>query len=137
MEFNQVLINIRKPKYTIGKRVGRPCDDKIHSGKGKKFYIEELKKWFCDNCFQKYIKINQNLKIDDVISHTAYSQSLSSNIVFYKTKKQNPLFAFEDGIQKIGESTFSCDNEYKKIKDRKIKTIMKFGGTFIDVTVFI
>ena len=81
MEFNQILINIRKPKYTIGKRVRRrPWDDKIHSGKGKKFYIEELKKWFCDNCFQKYIKINQNLKIDDVISHTAYSQSLSSNI---------------------------------------------------------
>ena len=54
--------------------------------------------------------------------------------MFYKTKKQNPLFAFEEGMKKIGECKISIDKEYKNIKDREIKTIMKFGGTFIDVT---
>ena len=127
-------INIRKAKYTIGKGIGVPWNDKLHSGKGKKFYIEELKEWYCDNCFEKFIEINQNLKIDEVISHTAYSSGIFLKISFYKTKKQNPLFTSEEGIKKIGECTFYFDNEYKKIKDREIKTIMKFGGTFIDVT---
>ena len=127
-------INIRKAKYTIGRGIGVPWDDKLHLGKGKKVYIEELKEWYCNNCFDKFIEINQNLKIDEVISHTAYSKGFSSKISFYKTKKQNPLFIFEEGIKKIGECTLSFDNEYKTIKDREIKTIMKFGGTFIDVT---
>lgn len=37
-------------------------------------------------------------------------------------------------MKKIGECKISIDKEYKNIKDREIKTIMKFGGTFIDVT---
>jgi hypothetical protein len=127
-------INIRKAKYTIGKGIGVPWNDELHSGKGKKIYIKEFKKWFCNNCFKKYIEINQNLKIDEVISHTDYSLDFYSEISFYKTKKQNPIFTFEEGIKKIGECKFYIDNEYKKINDREIKTIMKFGGTFIDVT---
>ena len=127
-------INIRKAKYTIGKGIGVPWVDKLHLGKGKKIYVEELKEWYCSNCFEKFIEINQNLKIDEVISHTAYSRGLFLKISFYKTKKQNPLYTFEEGIKKIGECTFSFDNEYKKLKDREIKTMMKFGGTFIDVT---
>ena len=127
-------INIRKANYTIGKGIGVPWVDKLHLGKGKKIYVEELKEWYCSNCFEKFIEINQNLKIDEVISHTAYSRGLFLKISFYKTKKQNPLYTFEEGIKKIGECTFSFDNEYKKLKDREIKTMMKFGGTFIDVT---
>jgi hypothetical protein len=53
---------------------------------------------------------------------------------FYKTKKQNPTFAFEEGIIKIGECRIEIGKEYEKYQERKIRTIMKFGGTFIDVT---
>ena len=35
---------------------------------------------------------------------------------------------------KIGVCRIDIDKEYESFKDRKIKTIMKFGGTFIDVT---
>jgi hypothetical protein len=53
---------------------------------------------------------------------------------FYKTKKINPIFTNEEGIIKIGECRLEIDKEYDSYKDRKIRTIMKFGGTFIDVT---
>ena len=127
-------INIRKAKYTIGKGIGIPWDDKLHSEKGKKIYVKELKEWYCNNCFEKFIEINQNLKYEEIISHTAYSRSFYLTIFFYKTKKQNPLFTDEEGIKKIGECRIILDKEYKNIKDREIKTTMKFGGTFIDVT---
>ena len=53
---------------------------------------------------------------------------------FFKTKKKNPIFSFEDGIIKIGSCRIEFSDEYKSLEDREIKTIMKFGGTFIDVT---
>ena len=127
-------ISIRKAKYTIGKGIGVPWDDKLHSGKGEKIFIKELNGWYCDNCFEKFIKINQNIKYEEEISQRAYSRGFETKIVFYKTKKQNPLLTFEEGMKKIGECKISIDKEYKNIKDREIKTIMKFGGTFIDVT---
>ena len=53
---------------------------------------------------------------------------------FYKTKKINPIFIFEEGIIKIGQCRLDIGEEYENLEDRKIKTLMKFGGTFIDVT---
>ena len=53
---------------------------------------------------------------------------------FYKTKKQNPTFIFEEGMIKIGECLLDVGIEYENYEERRIKTIMKFGGTFIDIT---
>ena len=53
---------------------------------------------------------------------------------FFKTKKTNPIFTFEEGITKIGEFILNAGKNHGNLEDRKIKTIMKFGGTFIDVT---
>ena len=127
-------ISIRKAKYTIGKGIGVPWDNKLHSGKSEKIFIKELNGWYCHDCFEKFIETNQNIKYEEEISQRAYSRGFETKIVFYKTKKQNPLFTFEEGMKKIGECKISIDKEYKNIMDREIKTIMKFGGTFIDVT---
>ena len=53
---------------------------------------------------------------------------------FYKTKNPNPNFIIEAGMVKIGECRIDIGKKYESYKERKIKTIMKFGGTFIDVT---
>ena len=55
-------INMRKAKYTIGDEVNYPWDDKMHSGKGEKFFNEDMNEWYCKKCFCKFIEINQNLK---------------------------------------------------------------------------
>ena len=131
-------INIRKAKYTIGKKMNYLWDDKIHSEKGKKYFNEEKKKWFCKNCFDKFIEINQSIKYEDEISHISSISSHSKNksgvtMSFFKTIKPNPIFVNEEGIIKIGELRIDIGKEYENFKERKIKTIMKFGGTFIDV----
>jgi hypothetical protein len=52
---------------------------------------------------------------------------------FYKTEKKNPIFINEEGIYKIGECKLDLEKEIENYEDRYVKTIMKFGGTFIDV----
>ena len=130
-------INMRKAKYTIGMELNVPWDDKIHSEKGTKFYDEERQNWYCKKCFVKFIEINQNLKYGEKISQFSTPQDKEQTFVisqFYKTKKPNPVFIFEEGIIKIGEFELEFGNLYDKLEDREIETIMKFGGTFIEVT---
>ena len=131
-------INVRKAKYTIGKKLNLEWKEEKHSEKGKKYFNEEKQKWFCKDCFLKFIEINQSLKYKEEISHLSSIPSSNkknaTTMEFYKTKKQNPTFAFEEGIIKIGECRIEIGKEYEKYQDRKIRTIMKFGGTFIDVT---
>ena len=93
----------------------------------------------CKVRFDKFIEINQNLKYEEEIAHISSIPSInkhknSCKMEFYKTKNPNPTFAFEEGMVKIGECRIDIGKEYESYKDRKIKTIMKFGGTFIDVT---
>jgi hypothetical protein len=130
-------ISIRKAKYTIGKKINDFWDDKKHSERGTKYFNEETRKWMCEDCFEKFIEINQNLQYEQEIISSSYPLIKSQTAVtmfFYKTEKPNPIFIFEKGITKIGELRLVFGKEYEKYEDREIKTIMKFGGTFIDVT---
>ena len=130
-------INVRKSKYTIGKIVSSEWNDKKHSEKGQKYLNKETNKWFCKNCFDKFIEINQSIKYEEKISHISYipyKKQKQLKMKFYKTKKQNPTFIFEEGMIKIGECLLDVGIEYENYEERKIKTIMKFGGTFIDIT---
>ena len=132
-------INIRKAKYTIGKKINLDWDESKHAAKGIKIFNEEKQKYFCKDCFVKFIEINQNLKYEQEISHISSISSTGKRkdritMHFYKTKNPNPIFISEDGMIKIGECRLDIGKEYENYKDRKIKTTMKFGGTFIDVT---
>ena len=127
-------ISIRKAKYTIGQGINDYWDDSKHLASGFKFFSPEANGWFCSNCFLKYIEINQNLSYEDEIIRTNFSPTFNSCMAFFKTKKINPTYVTEEGIVKIGEFQLEIDKEYTNYFDREIKIIMKFGGTFIDVT---
>ena len=88
------------------------------------------------DCFDKFIEINQDLKYEETISHQSYIKKNcnSFTMTFYKTKKTNPIFTFEEGIIKIGECKLDVGKIYENLEERKFEVIMKFGGTFIDVT---
>ena len=127
-------ISIRKAKFTIGGDISDIWDDEKHSAKGEKYFSKEANKWYCRNCFLKFIERDQSLKYEEEIFHIANAQNFETAMYFFKTKKKNPVFIFEDDIIKIGEYQLEIDEEYENYNDREIKTIMKFGGTFIDVT---
>ena len=127
-------INIRKAKYTIGLESEETWDDKRHFPKGNKFFNEYENSWFCSECFSKFIEINQSLKYEDEIFHEFWTMDNNPRLTFYKTKKTDPIFVFEEGITKIGECFFKIDAKYKNYEERRVRVILKFGGTYIDVT---
>ena len=134
---NPSTINVRKAKYTIGRALNKIWDEEKHAEKGKKYKGEITGGWFCKDCFDKYITINQNLRYQEEISRSGYpvnTDQFKFNITIYKTKKPNPTFVFEEGVTKIGNCFLEIGNEFEEYKDKKIITTMKFGGTFIDVT---
>jgi len=131
------VINVRIAKFTIGEKMNVVWNEKKHAGKGEKYFSEDEKEWFCKDGFVKYIEINQNLNYGQEIvqtSYMCYKDQTRVSFEFYKTKKKNPVFAFEEGLDKMGECTLDLGEAFEKYEDRKLKTTLKFGGTFIDVT---
>ena len=96
---NPSTIDIRKTKYTIGINFRDIWDDKKHSEKGIKYFDNECNKYFCKNCFYKFIEINQNIKLEEKIMRKFYMvDKRYCTILLYKTIKPSPIFVFEEGV---------------------------------------
>ena len=131
---NPYMIIKRKAKYTIGFSFWDDWDETKHSERGKKVYLSDIGKWKCQECFTKFITINQDLKLNDVISHSYHMVGKRSCFIkFFKTKKSNPIFTFEEGSELIGECELDAGKDYNSYEEREILVNLKFGGTFIDV----
>ena len=131
---NPYIIMERKAKYTIGTSFCDKWDESKHSKRGKKLYNSEAGIWECINCFSKFITINQDIKLNDVISNSYCMIGKRKCLIkFYKSKKINPIFTFEEGIELIGECELDSGKDYNSRKERIFVVNLKFGGTFIDV----
>lgn len=129
-------IDIRKAKYTLGEKMNDVWIEKIHTGRGEKYYNEDTKKWLCKDCFVKFITIGQDLKLGEKVKYSSYMCHKDQTSVcfdFYKTMKENPVLISEEGVNRIGGCTLVVGEAYEKYEDRELETIIKFGGTFIDV----
>jgi len=130
---NLYIIIERKAKYTIGTSFWGDWDESKHSKRGKKVYNSETGKWKCEECFSKFITINQDLKLIDVISHSYHMIGKRKCLIkFFKTKKTNPIFSFEEGVILIGECELDAGKDYYNREEREFENL-KFGGTFIDI----
>ena len=128
-------INIRKSKYTIGGNMRDFWNEEKHSKKGKKIFDENINQWMCLDCFDKFIEINQKIKLDKSITKSYFMVEKRFYVInFYKTLKSNPTFIFEEGMEFIGKCELDLGREYEKYEEREINVTMKFGGTFIDVS---
>ena len=128
------IINIRIAKYTIGMETRKVWDDKIHSQKGKKVFDETNKIWRCEDCFEKFIEVNQRIKYDESLPPKSFEMvgSRKTTLKFYKSLKTNPVFTFENGVEKIYECVLDAKKDYP-VGERGFKVYMSFGGTYIDV----
>ena len=129
-------IDIRKAKYTLGEKMNDVWIEKIHAGRGEKYYNEDTKKWLCKDCFVKFITIGQDLKLGEKVNYSSYMSHKDQTSVcfdFYKTMKKDPVLISEEGVNRIGGCTLVVGEAYEKYEDRELETIIKFGGTFIDV----
>ena len=122
----------RKARYTYGMNWSDFWNEELHSEKGDKYYNKDIKAWFCKDCFSKFITINQNLELgQEIIKNCVFSKGRYCTMNFYKTFKSNPIFIFEEGIEKIGQLKFDAGKDYPP-GERDNTVTMRIGGTFID-----
>ena len=131
---NPSIIGIRISKYTIGLQTNDIWNEEKHSKLGQKYLSEEENIYRCRNCFCKFIEINQKLEYNKTIRYDQLFMANSKycNLPFYKSIKQNPIFTFEKGVEKILDCQLDTGKNYP-LGERKIIIEIKFGGTYIDV----
>ena len=76
-------ISVRKAKYTIGKKINSDWNEEKHAEKGKKYFNEEKQKWYCKDCFDKYLQL---VKIKKLLQCTFIK--LKNKILFLLLKKE-------------------------------------------------
>ena len=123
----------RKARYTIGMVWDDYWNEELHSEKGEKYYDKDKKAWYSKDCFSRFITINQNLELgQEIIKNCIFEDRRFWTMKFYKTLKSNPIFIFEEGIEKIGQLEFDAGKDYPP-GERSNTVTMRIGGTFIDV----
>ena len=132
---NPNLIITRIAKYTIGIAIRKKLDEKNKEkyASGEKIFNKEDNIWWCPNCFNKFIEVNQKLQLGQSITKNfnMVGQRICT-IKFYQTLKSNPIFVYEEGIEKVGEFILDTEKDFP-LDERNIEISIKFGGTFIDV----
>ena len=130
---NPNIINTRIARMTIGQGTRGVWNEEKHAQFGEKIYDEDENIWRCKNCFDKFIEINQKLKLNQEITRSyTMIEPRYCTLNYYKSFKSDPTFTFEKGIEYIGECKIDAGRDYPK-NERDIKVTMKFGGTFVDV----
>jgi len=130
---NPAKISQRKARYTIGISIRYEWDESIHSKGGKRVYDEINKVWRCEDCFDIFFKINQNLALgQEITKNYEMAGPRYFNLRIYKTIKSNPIFVNEEGIEKMGNWKLDAKTDYPP-KKRDFTVTMRVGGTFIDV----
>lgn len=131
---NPSIIGIRISKYTIGMQISAIWNEEKHSNLGEKFFSVEENVYRCNNCFYKFIEINQKLEYNKTIKCNDISMRYPRYglLSFYKSIKQNPIFTFEKGVEKILDCQLDAEKDYPP-GERKVIIELKFGGTYIDV----
>ena len=112
---------------------------KIYIKKGRKKYYELMERDECINLFSRFIKRNEYIEFDQIISHIYFAISKKPKINFYKTLKDNCKYIDERDennnliIEKFGEALFDIEKGFDK-DNCQIKVDMKMGGTYIYTT---
>ena len=137
--YDHNIISIRKSKYTLGIKVRKKWNNKMHKKGGIQIIDEYDNNYKCENCFSKFITKNENLnpKMEIIKRYTMTSSKVT--IELYKTEEENVTFCDERNekgelkVHKLGEFIIDVGNNYDT-SNRDAKVIMKVGGIFISVS---
>ena len=123
----------RKARYTFGKKTNKIWNEELHSKNGIKYYDEIDKVMRCEDCFDIFIKKNDNIKLGlEIIKNYHFINPRYCTLYFYKTNKSNPIFVNEEGIEEIGQLELDAGKDYP-VGERDSTVTMRVGGTFIDI----
>ncbi|XP_052780254.1 heat shock 70 kDa protein 12B-like [Mya arenaria] len=123
---NPTIITSRVMKYTYGADVNMIYDEKIHS-KDKKYFAKD-EKWRVHECFDVFVRVNEDVPIDHQITNEYTPSGYRSSTPIYRTTAENPVYVTEPGCELLGELVLELPREIP-LSELISDTTFMFGGT--------
>ncbi|XP_052761061.1 heat shock 70 kDa protein 12B-like [Mya arenaria] len=122
---NPSIVSSRIMKYTYGTEVLRTFDKNKHPAE-KKLFMQG--KWKVDNCFDVFVPVNEEVKVDQQVTRGCIPNSEISLTHIYRTTKQNPEYTTDSGCELLG--TVQLENSTDiPFQQQVIETTFMFGDT--------
>ncbi|XP_052819969.1 heat shock 70 kDa protein 12B-like [Mya arenaria] len=122
---NPSIVSSRIMKYTYGTEVLRSFDENKHQAEQK---IWMQGKWKVDNCFDVFVRVNEEVRVDQQVTRECTPNSEISLTHIYRTTKQNPEYTTDPGCELLG--TVQLENSTDiPFREQVIETTFMFGDT--------
>ncbi|XP_052819966.1 heat shock 70 kDa protein 12A-like [Mya arenaria] len=96
---NPSIVSSRIMKYTYGLRGYDTFDEKKHANE-KKIWMNE--RWVVSECFIVFVRVNEEVRIDQQQTKTSIPTRETSHISVYRTTHENPVYATDLGCELLG-----------------------------------
>ena len=130
------IINTRKSRFTIGFNCDDIWDEKIHGGKGEKYWDPIYQVFKCRNAFHAFIRKGQDLTQDVYIEQSFIT--MNSRIIvlkFFKSFNEYPVVTTEKGVEVLFNEQFDLGRDYPP-EERNFILKMNFGGTYTTISLY-
>ncbi|GAQ79452.1 Molecular chaperones HSP70 [Klebsormidium nitens] len=122
----------RRSRKTYGIEIAEEFVESRHDA-SKKFY--EGSRAYCRNRFLKFVTVNQDISVDEVVEHIVLPLSSTQSavsITLYSTDQTDPEYVTDAGLHK--ESSIVMDLSQSSLgKKSQIVVSLSFGSTSIEV----
>ncbi|XP_052780257.1 heat shock 70 kDa protein 12B-like [Mya arenaria] len=124
---NPAIITSRVMKYTYGVDADVVYDKKIHS-EDKKYYDKDDGKWWVQNCFTVFVRVNEDVPVDHQKSRGYNPIGYRSITPIYRTTAENPMYVTDPGCELLGTLVTELPRDIP-LSELHYETTFMFGGT--------
>ncbi|WAR14086.1 HS12A-like protein [Mya arenaria] len=122
---NPAIVSSRIMKYTYGTAVFDYFDEKKHP---KEKRVRLNGKWRVPNCFSVYVRVNEEVRVDQQVTRKSIPTSEISHTPVYRTTQENPEYTTDPGCELLG--TIELENRKDiPLEQQSIENTFMFGDT--------
>ncbi|KAH3808088.1 hypothetical protein DPMN_136438 [Dreissena polymorpha] len=123
------IMSSRVMDYTYGVGISNIFDEKIHPVERR----EDINGiWIVLNCFQIFVRFNQEVQFDSKVTHLSYPVTKRSKIGIFRTKDRDPEYTTDPGCEQLGVIEMDNDEQIP-LEEQETKTTFMFGDTELRV----
>ncbi|XP_052819958.1 heat shock 70 kDa protein 12A-like [Mya arenaria] len=93
------IVSSRIMRFTYGTSVFKDFDEKKHSDEMK---VWNNGKWVLDKCFKVYVRVNEEVRVDQQVTMESYPTSKLTLTPVYRATHGNPEYTTDPGCELLG-----------------------------------
>ncbi|KAH3782747.1 hypothetical protein DPMN_160666 [Dreissena polymorpha] len=124
-------VTSRVMTHTYGIDIYRKFDPKTHGNKRK---VKVKSEWMLDNCFQIFVRANDEISLDHKLSYAIMPLDSITTVPVYRSLYENPEYTTDPGCELLG--TLKIRNSDKvSLSEQNVVVIFMFGQTELFIKV--